>query len=106
MRYIYECPKCFEEYEIVKPVDRLDEVERCSKCQSSLNRIITAVQLSPKIKPFEPHFNYGLGRRVSSQRDIDEHLRKIKGDTGREIVEVGTDTLESVKKTRKKYTID
>ena len=29
--------------------------------------VLTAVQLSPKIAPFNPHFNYGLGRRVESR---------------------------------------
>lgn len=105
-KYQYECPECLKETEVVKPVSRIDETELCEKCQKQMVRILTAVQLSPRIGVFEPHFNYGLGRRVNSQREINEELKRIKGETGKEMVEVGNDTLESVKKTRKKYTLD
>jgi putative FmdB family regulatory protein len=105
-KYAYECGKCHVEAEVIKPVSRLDEREICPKCQKEMIRVLTAVQLSPKIKPFEPHFNHGLGKKVHSQRDINEELRRIKGETGKEIVEVGTDNLESVKKSYKKYTLE
>lgn len=105
-RYDYQCPECLREREVVKPISQLDESELCEKCQKQMVRVLTAVQLSPKIKLFEPHFNHGLGRRVNSQRDINEELKKIKGETGKEIVEVGNDNLDSVKKTYKKYTVD
>lgn len=104
--YSYSCPECLRETEVVKPVSRLDDSELCDKCKKQMVRILTAVQLSPKIKLFEPHFNHGLGKEVHSQRDINEELRRIKGETGKEIVEVGTDNLQSVKKNYKKYTID
>jgi putative FmdB family regulatory protein len=105
-RYQYSCPECLKEIEVVKSIAQLEERELCDKCKKRMVRILTAVQLSPKIRVFNPHFNHGLGRHVESQRDINEEIARIKGETGKEIVEVGTDTLDSVKKTYKKYTLD
>ena len=97
-RYDYECVECLRVVEVTKPISQLDDRELCPKCKKAMVRVLTAVQLSPKIKQFEPHFNHGLGKEVYSQRDIKEELRRIKGETGKEIVEVGTDNLQSIKK--------
>lgn len=106
-RYTYECPKCLKEHEVTKSVKQIEDVEKCPKCKVKMARILSAVRLSPRIGVFEPHFNHGLGKEVYSQRDVNEELRRIKGETGKEIVEVGNDTLQSIKKpARKKYTLD
>ena len=106
MRYDYECVECLKTIEVTKSLSQLEDKELCPKCKKKMVRVLTAVRLSPRIGVFEPHFNHGLGKAVYSQRDVKEELRRIKGETGKEIVEVGTDTLQSVKKQRKKYTID
>lgn len=80
--------------------------ECCHVCSVPAERIYTVPQISPTAKAFEAHFNYGLGKEVHSKRDISEELRRIKGETGKEIVEVGTDNLQSVKTQRKTYSID
>jgi len=104
--YAYECQYCKFGLEQIKSIAQSDEKVDCPKCRLQMLKVIQATQLSPKIKPFEPHFNYGLGKVVTSHRDINEHIRRVKGEKGKEIVEVGNDKLESVKVKRKAYTLD
>ena len=101
--YVYE--HCEETFEVVKPMAEASSEEVCPKCGGVAEKVFTAPQISPTAKAFEAHFNHGLGKVVSSRRDIKNELGRIKSETGKEIVEVGTDTLQSVKKTRKSYEI-
>lgn len=104
--YLYECSSCCSAEEVVKPISQIDEQELCTTCAKPMNRIITAVQISPTAKAFEAHHNWAFGKVVTSKRQLEEERRRVSGETGREIVEVGTDDLKSVKKTKKKYTVD
>jgi hypothetical protein len=80
--------------------------ELCPQCTCQAERVYTPPQISPSAKAFEPHFNYGLGKEVLRKNDIKEELARIKGETGKEIVEVGSDSLGSVKQQKQKYTIN
>jgi putative FmdB family regulatory protein len=99
--YLYE--HCGERFEVVKSMRESSSAELCPRCMVQAERIFTVPQLSPTAKPFEAHFNYGLGKKIHNKREIKEHLAQVKGETGRTIVEVGTDGMTSVKPSRKNY---
>lgn len=61
------------------------------------------VQINTSTCQFEAHFNHGLGSTVYSKRHMKEKLAQFRGETGKDIVEVGTDSLQSIKKEYKKY---
>lgn len=71
-----------------------------------MEKIITPVQLNHSVCHFEPHYNYGLGTVVTSKRSQDEALRRLRGETGKDIVEVGNDDLKSIKPQFHKYDVD
>lgn len=107
--YQYECPnsKCaYTEREIIKPLSALDDEERCTLCNEVMVRLISAVQISPSAKPFEAHHNHAFGKTITSKHQIREEQARYKGEKGRELVEVGTDDLSSVKKVRKQYKVE
>lgn len=106
--YEYQCPKCGIFTDVTKSVQFLNDSEKCPQCKrTNMNRVImTPPKINPSGCSFEPHYNWGLGKVVKSKRDVKEELHRIKGETGKEIVEVGNDTLKSIKKKRKEYTLD
>src|SRR4051812_23488411 len=96
--YVYECPECQESWEMVKPIARAQDVEICKYgCKKTAEKVIQAPRLSLSTCQFQAHYNWGLGKEVHSKRQISEELHRIKGETGRDIVEVGNDKLESIK---------
>ncbi len=105
-RYDYECPSCHLSNEVVKSIAQLDDLELCTDCAQPMLRVISAVQISPAAKPYEAHNNHAFGKVITSKRQIEEEKARYKGEKGRELVEVGTDDLKSVKKVRKEYKAD
>lgn len=82
------------------------DIEICVRCKKTARKVFHAARIATSNCQFEAHYNWGLGKKVNSKNQIQEELRRIKGETGKEIVEVGNDTLESIKTKRKKYDID
>jgi putative FmdB family regulatory protein len=104
MIYEYGCSECLKTFDIIKPAAEYDTVEHCPICKNVMVKIFSPAQVN--MQKLEPHFNHAFGRVIHSKRDLAEHIRREKGEKGREIVEVGNDSLKSVKKQRKEYTID
>lgn len=105
--YEYLCQKCRIFTDITKPIADIDLEEKCPGCENSvLERMISRPNINTSNCSFEPGYNWGLGQKFSSKKEIKEHLARVKGETGREIVEVGNDRMTSVKKQRKEYTLD
>ena len=105
MRYDYECGRCHIIQEIIKSLAELEEPELC-ECGLPMVRVISPIQISPSAKAFEAHHNWAFGKVMTSKRQMSEEVSRIRGETGRDIVEVGSDDLKSVKKPYKKYTVD
>ena len=51
-------------------------------------------------------YNPAFGKVIKNKAHLQEELARHKGETGKELVEVGTDTLKSVKKKHTPYTVD
>jgi putative FmdB family regulatory protein len=102
--YVYDCGE--HEFEVIKSMAQASEPENCPQCQKEAQKIILPARISVSVCQFQAHYNWGLGKEVHKKADISEELRRIKGETGREIVEVGNDKLDSVKIQKKKYDID
>lgn len=75
-------------------------------CGFPLERIITQVNINPSGCQFEPYHDWGLGKTITSKKQKSEELSRIKGETGREFVEVGNDKQKGVKPQRQEYTYD
>lgn len=100
--YVYYCQKCDLKQEVHKPLSQIDEPEQCVRCLKVIERQIQPIKAN-KTAVFESHFNHGLGKVVTSHIGVKEELARLRGETGKDIVEVGTDDLKSIKKKRQKY---
>ena len=87
--YEYSCPSCFTRFDRYEHAAGAHERATCG-CGLVALRVWSPPQVS--IPNVEPHFNYGLGQRVSSRRDIRDAQRRYAGETGSNLVEVGNDT--------------
>lgn len=104
--YLYGCHTCKKINDIVKPIAQLDAREVCLKCESVMERFMAPTQLNTRTCQFEAHFNHAFGKVVTTKRELEECRRKLSIQTGRDIVEVGTDHLDSVKPIRHEYEWD
>lgn len=105
--YEYLCPRCELIQDVIKPISMLEETEMCMECEEiPMIRQMTAIRLNTSNCQYEAHYNHGLGKVLKGPNDVKEELSRIKGETGKEIVEVGNDRLDSVKFKRKEYTLD
>lgn len=102
--YSYECRSCGAEQEIIKRISEMESEEFCSKCETGMIRVISQVSINTSTCKFESHHNHAFGKTVTTKRQLEECRRKLQDQTGKQIVEVGTDDLKSVKRQRKKYT--
>lgn len=106
--YEYQCPKCMTIQEITKWLAELDRDEECPECAGvHMHRIMSPTRSNTSNCQFEAHFNHAFGKVIKSKSNIKDEMLKYKDKTGREVVEVGTDNLSSIKKKRKyEYTLD
>jgi len=101
--YLYRCDTCQTHRDVIKAMSEAESKEYCVTCNTESQRIFTIPSVSTAICQFQAHFNHGLGKVCESKRQMDDHVRRIRGETGKDIVEVGTDNLQSVKKQLKSY---
>lgn len=102
MIYVYSCEDCKVKQDVYKSMIEIDRVECCPFCSKPMERNIQPIKAN-KTAVFESHFNYGLGKVVTSQRQVHEELARLRGETGKDIVEIGNDDLKAVKKKRHNY---
>ncbi len=104
MTYEYECKTCDFRLDITKYVKDLERSELCPRCLLPMGRLISAGHIS--MGNMDPHFNYAFGKVIRSKSDIKNEIARKEGETGVKLQEVGNDTMKSIKKKRKEYTID
>jgi hypothetical protein len=102
MIYTYKCLKCGE-FDIVKHHTEMDNPEYCD-CGDLMNRIFNPV-IHVSTGSFKPGLNHAFGKHFSTEREQKDYLKKIKDTTGKEYVEVGTDSMSGIKKEFKKVDI-
>lgn len=103
MIYEYRCYECSSTVDIIKPVDEYKTTEHCEECGKAMRKLVSRGQV--KIPTFIEGFNPALGESFSSPHEVKDHIRKLKYEEGRELVEVGNDKLEHVKWKPKEYTV-
>jgi hypothetical protein len=99
--YSYFCESDRIEIDVVKPMSEAGNSERCPICGGLVNRIWYAPNASVSRNGDE--WNPGLKCR---ERDKKDTLRKIKAETGKELVEVGNDRMNHVRKKESSYSFN
>lgn len=86
--------------EVIKPVSQLDNQEYCD-CGTEMRRTIAfkgGVSTDDRYKGYNPAF----GKFIKNKADLKNTLAEIKGETGKDLIEVGNESPR-VKKAPSKF---
>ena len=89
MIYPFRCPKCNNYIELVRPASESSEAAFCQDCNSLMDRVWTAPQITPIA--IEPYYSPAHGQKIGSKRDLKEANKAYEDKNGSEIIEVGND---------------
>lgn len=97
MIYSYACQTCENQWDEVRPVDNRDEPCLCI-CGESAKRIFTPSRnLNAGACAFKQDHYTAFNKAFSTKRELMSEIDRIKHTTGKEIVEVGNDSMKSLK---------
>lgn len=104
--YVYKCPVCSRDTEIVKSIRLVDQDENCAHCNVLMQMVIHPTYSNRSNCQFEPHFNYAFGKKIASKRELTEAKAMHEGETGKKLIEVGTEGMHHVKMPKKSLTLN
>jgi putative FmdB family regulatory protein len=100
--YDYFCEDCQKVTEVVKSIKDAEADEIC-ECGEGMTRYFSAPWLNTSNCIIEPQKNWGLGETFTTKNQMKEHIARYQGETGRKLIEVGSENLSSIKKGFKEY---
>lgn len=100
--YEYFCPTCNQSTEVVKSMSEAEAAEY-HDCGRTMIRSFTTPRLNTSACIIEPHKNWGLGKNITTKNQLKEEVARHEGETGRKLIEVGSENLSSIKKQFKDY---
>lgn len=101
MIYVYHCQECDIHQEIIKSLSHIDDVEKCSKGHVMNRTIAWKGQMKPGDISFKPDYYPSFGKTFTTPGQLKNELKKIKGETGQELVEVGNERMRPVERKSK-----
>lgn len=91
MVYVYLCPGCGHQFDVVKSVKEMSDVEQCPRCETTSDRQFMPQRVHfTKTKVEHPEYNPGLGCIVNNS-DHRKELCKVKG-----VEEIGNEKPDSI----------
>lgn len=100
-RFDYACPVCSRVTEITKPIRDAEKNELCAHCNVLMQMVIHPTYSNRSNLQFQPHFNYAFGKKIASNKELIEAKATHEGETGKKLIEVGTEGMHHVKKPKK-----
>lgn len=94
MIYEYRCKFCQDPVEVVKGSNRIDIDERCKHCKINMKRIFN-FQGRMGFGTFKEGYYDAFGKNFTQKHQLDNEIRRINGETGQDIQEVGNDSSVS-----------
>ena len=83
-----------------------DVAEPCDICQRIMKKLINFQGEVSGATDKQPEYNPAFGKVIKNKHDLRNELARIEGETGKKLEEVGNETLNNVKKPRKKVDIE
>jgi putative FmdB family regulatory protein len=99
--YDYNCPDCGEGATVFQTMGESHESRPCGSCGGVARRVWNVPSVFPDNT--QSYFNHGLGCVVRSKGDIREAMKRIKGTTGQDLIEVGNEKLKRTDPVRQEY---
>lgn len=103
--YLYEC-KDHGKINVIKRMGLADEPEPCDDCNLPMKKLVNFQGEVMGATDKEPEYNHAFGKVIKNSQDLRNELTKIEGETGKTLVEVGNESLNSIKKPRKSINIE
>lgn len=101
MIYLYECPE-HDQIEVIKPASLIDVEEPCDVCAKPMRRVFNFKGQMMAPGGYKENFHPAFGKVISTKIQLKNELKRIKGETGKELIEVGNESMEKIKPIRKK----
>lgn len=89
MIYQYECKHGHGRFDVLKHHNRSRVSERCPKCKGESHKVFSTPYVG--MGTFKPGYYHSFGKTFRSRHELNNEIRKINGETGENIVEVGND---------------
>lgn len=86
--------------ELHRPVAQADQQHICHCGQDAFRVFSPTLNINPGQAAFKPGRYHAFGKDFETRRQVNEEIRRIKGETGKEIIELGNEKL-NVKPQRK-----
>jgi len=94
--YVFRCERCGVEHDLVRSLRDYAASAGCPDCGLPMERLIRFEgHMAPE--PGESYFHHGLGKVVSSKKDVRDEVKRVKDETGRELIEVGNEKIKPEK---------
>ena len=108
MVYTFVCDDCnLVPIDVYRSSADSDAPEECQSCNQPMRKVFHAVPTTFKSVYDGAQYNPAFGKVVNGKAGIKEELNRIKGETGRELHEVGNDsTMDNWEPERKSYDDD
>ena len=103
MVYEYEC-KRHGKVDIYKSSEHSEKEERCEICSLVMKKnFVPTSNINPGAASMRGEFYHAFGKHFDTKKQVRNELRRIEGETGKKIVEVGSDKQDNVKRVRKTF---
>lgn len=91
--YDYECHNCKHEFEVIKSISRIDDIESCSSCgKTDTRRIIFRFHFYGASDWDKGEYNPAFGKFIRNARHRKEEAKR------RGMIEVGNEDVEKIHK--------
>lgn len=95
MKYPYRCMACNHQFDVIKSVKDIDNVEACEKCGAASQRYIGQTHFYGANDWDKAEFNPAFGCIVKNRVHKRELLRQFAGE-GRPMEEIGNEKVQTV----------
>jgi hypothetical protein len=85
---------------VIKPVKDLEKEEKCPTCDFVMRRLVSK-PASIYCDNFEPEYYHAFGKKINSKRELQNEIVRIKHETGKEVHQIGNDSMKTFKRERK-----
>jgi len=101
--YEYECLK-HGKIDIYKSSEYSEKEERCEICYAVMKKnFVPTSNINPGASSFRGEHMIAFNKHFDTRRQVKNEIRRIEGETGKKIVEVGSDKLDSIKPVKKTF---
>ena len=102
MVYEYKCQE-HGNVDVYKSHTLSDRQETCDVCQKPMERVfVPTANLNAGASAMRGEFYHAFGKHFDNRSQLKNEISRIEGETGKKIVEIGSDRMDNVKPKRAK----